>query len=117
MGSRDGGVRKGVAVGRFVPEAVEWFATLAAIAFLTLQATPFRDPDFIRGAGDRYQQAVELSAPILPLAAATQHVVDLCARLGGWLPPAERESAAGRTGVCYADSRQPITSMAARAVD
>src|SRR5262245_41203122 len=117
MGSRDGGISNGLAIGRLAPEALEWLATLAVIVFLSWQSAPFRDLDFTRGTGDRYRQAVELSAPILPLAAQTGRVVDLCTRLGGWLPAAERESAAGRTGVCHSDSRYPIPSVAAHALD
>src|SRR5262245_21254895 len=117
MVSRDGGVRSGVAVGRFAPEAAECLATLAAVVFLAWQSTPFRDPEFIRGTDDRYQQAADLSAPLLPLAAATGRVVDLCTRFGGLLPAAERESGDGRTGVCHADSRHSIASMAAGAID
>src|SRR5262245_34628097 len=116
MEKRDGGVKTSVA-GRFAPEALEWLATLAVLAFLFWQSTPFREAAFARGAGDRYQQAVELKAAILPRAAGAGRVVDLCTRLGGWLPPAEREISAGRTGVCHSDSRHPIPATAAGAVE
>jgi cell division protein FtsW (lipid II flippase) len=46
------------------PEAFEWAFTLAAIAFLASQAEAFRDPEFPRGAGDRYRKAIELSVPV-----------------------------------------------------
>src|SRR5215831_246019 len=114
MESRDGGIKPDVAVRHLAPEALEWLATLAAIAFLFWQSTPFRDAAFIRGAGDRYQQALELTVPILPRASGTQRVVDLCTRLGGWLPDVERTGAAGRTGACSADSRHPIGATAAQ---
>jgi len=116
MEKRDGGVKTSVA-GRFAPEALEWLTTLAVIAFLFWQSAPFREAAFARGAGDRYEQAVELKAPILPRAAGTGRIVDLCTRLGGWLPPSEREISAGRTGVCYSDSRHPIPATATGAID
>jgi cell division protein FtsW (lipid II flippase) len=116
METRDGGVKTSVTAGRLAPEALEWLATLAVIAFLVWQSAPFRDPAFTRGAGDRYQQAMELRATMLPRAAGTGRVADLCTRLGGWLPPAEREIAAGRTGVCHSDARHPIPAVASGAV-
>jgi len=58
------------------PEAVEWPVTLAAIAFLVFQADAFRDPEFARGAGERYQHAVELRAPILPQALGSGRFTD-----------------------------------------
>jgi cell division protein FtsW (lipid II flippase) len=103
--------------GYFAPEALEWLCTLAVIAFLFWQSEAFRDPGFIRGAGDRYQEAVELKAPILPQAAGTGRVVEICTRFGGWLPETEREISAERTGACYSDSRHPIASTARGQID
>ena len=101
-------MRKGVP-----PEVFEWAFTLAAIAFLVWQSEAFREPEFVRGAGDRYRKAVELKAPIEPQAAGTDRVTDLCSRYGGWLPKSERDSTATRTGVCAQDSRHaiPLTAM------
>ena len=99
------------------PEAPEWLFTLAVIAFLFWQSAAFREPGFIRGAGDRYQEAVELKAPILPQAAGTGRVVEICTQLGGWLPETEREISAERTGACYSDSRHPIASTATGQID
>ena len=59
------------------PEALEWLFTLAAIAFLVWQSAAFREPDFLRGAGDRYRAAVELRVPMLPQAAGTGRVAAL----------------------------------------
>jgi cell division protein FtsW (lipid II flippase) len=97
------------------PEVWEWAFTLAAIAFLVWQSAAFREPEFVRGAGDRYRKAVELKAPIDPQAAGTDRVADLCSRYGGWLPKSERDSTATRIGVCAQDSRHsiPLTGMAA----
>lgn len=53
---------------RTAPEAWEWPLTLAAIAFLVWQSEPFREADFQRGAGDRYQQAIERQVAIPPQA-------------------------------------------------
>ena len=80
------------------PEAVEWCITLAVIAFLAWQADAFREPQFLRGANDRYQKAVELRVPLVPQAAGAGRVADVCARFGGWLPEAERE-------ICPAETR------------
>src|SRR3989304_2845551 len=91
------------------PEAVEWLFTLAVLGFLFWQSAAFREPALIRGAGDRYQEVVEMKVPILPGAAGTGRVVNICAHFGGWLPEAERESPAG---ACASDSRRPITVTA-----
>ena len=99
------------------PEALEWLFTLAVIAFLFWQSGAFREPGFIRGAGDRYQEAVELKTPILPQAAGTGRVVAICTRFGGWLPQAEREISAQHTGACYSDSRHPIAATATGQID
>jgi len=98
---------------RIPPEALEWLFTLAAIAFLVWQSAAFREPEFLRGASERYREAAELRAPILPQAAGTNRVATLCARYGGWLPAAERETSAERTGVCHADARHSIPEIAA----
>lgn len=103
--------------GYFAPEALEWLFALAVIAFLFWQSEAFRDPRFIRGAGDRYQEAVELQAPILPQAAGTGRVVEICTRFGGWLPETEREISAERTGACASDSRHPIAATATGQID
>ena len=100
-------MRKGVP-----PEVFEWAFTLAAIAFLVWQSEAFREPQFARGAGDRYRKAVELKAPFEPHAAGTDRVADLCSRYGGWLPNAEREATATRTGVCFQDARHAIAYTA-----
>ena len=68
--------RSGAGRGTVAPEALEWLFTLAAIAFLVWQADAFREPDFIRGAGDRYQRAVELKVPMTPQAPATGRFAD-----------------------------------------
>jgi cell division protein FtsW (lipid II flippase) len=62
--------------GTVAPETLEWPVTLAAIAFLVWQADAFHDPEFTRGAGDRYRQAVELSVPNLPQALGTGRFAD-----------------------------------------
>ena len=86
--------------GYVAPEALEWLFTLAAIAFLFWQSEAFRDPGFIRGASDRYQEAVELKVPIPLQAAGTGRVLEMCDRFGGWLAETQRE-------VCgVADPRQ-----------
>jgi cell division protein FtsW (lipid II flippase) len=59
------------------PEVLEWLFTLAAVAFLVWQTAAFREPDFLRGAGGRYREAVELRAPMLPQAAGTGRVAAL----------------------------------------
>jgi cell division protein FtsW (lipid II flippase) len=102
---------------RVPPEVLEWLFTFAAIAFLIWQSAALREPEFIRGAGDRYLEAVELRAPILQQAAGTGRVVEICSRFGGWLPAAEREISAERTGACHSDSRHPIAAMAAGQID
>ena len=98
------------------PEALEWLFTLAAIAFLVWQSAAFRDAGFVRGVGDRYQEAVELKVPISPQAAGTSRMVDICNRYGGLLPDAERALSAQRTGVCHPDTRHPIVATSAAAV-
>ena len=102
---------------RIPPEALEWLFTLAAIAFLVWQSAAFREPEFLRGASERYREAAELRAPILPQAAGTNRVATLCARYGGWLPAAERETLAERTGVCHADARHSIPEIAALPIE
>ncbi|HEV2008499.1 MAG TPA: hypothetical protein VGQ88_07230, partial [Burkholderiales bacterium] len=114
---KDEGVKTGAGHGYLAPEALEWLFTLAVVAFLFWQSAAFRDPGFIRGAGDRYQDAVELKAPILPQAAGTGRVEAMCAQFGGWLPETEREISAQRTGVCYSDSRHPIAALATGEID
>ena len=104
------------------PEAFEWAFTLAAIAFLVWQSEALREPEFVRGAGDRYQKAVELRTPIEPQAASTDSLTRICRRYGGWLPEAERDLADGggaatRTGVCTPDSRHPIGITAVGEID
>ena len=61
-----GAVRRALA-----PEVWEWPLTLAAIAFLVWQSEAFREPQFLRGAGDRYQQAIERKVS-LPVQASTR---------------------------------------------
>ena len=94
------------------PELLEWLFTLAAIAFLFWQSEAFREPGFRRGAGERYQEAVELKATMLPLAAGTARVTDICMRFGGWLPASENE-------ICRADLRHLLgrTGRTARLAD
>lgn len=99
------------------PELLEWAFTLAAIAFLVWQSGAFRESEFARGAGDRYRKAVELEAPIDARAAGTQRVTDLCRRFGNWLPEAERDLTATRTGVCAEDSRHEIPFVSRDAID
>jgi cell division protein FtsW (lipid II flippase) len=117
MDNKDEAVKAGAGHGTLAPEALEWLFTLAVIALLFWQSGAFRDPGFIRGAGDRYREAVELKAPILPQAAGTGRVVAICAQFGGWLPETEREISVERTGTCYSDSRHPIAAMATGQID
>ncbi len=105
-------MRKGVP-----PEIFEWAFTLAALAFLVWQSAAFREAEFVRGAGDRYRKAVELEATIAPQAAGTQRVTELCSRYGAWLPEAERELTAMRTGACAEDSRHAIPAVARESID
>ena len=98
MASAVDAVRAPAAPGVVAPEAVEWLFTLAAIAFLAWQAEAFRAPEFLRGANDRYQQAIEIKAPLLAPASVTGHVAGICRQFSGWLPEAERE-------VCPAEAR------------
>src|SRR6187455_3695921 len=91
-------VKTGAGYGYLAPEALEWLFTLAVITCLFWQSGAFRDSGFIRGAGDRYQEAVELKVPVLPQAAGTGRVVEICTQFGGWLPEAEREISTERTG-------------------
>jgi cell division protein FtsW (lipid II flippase) len=107
---RDEGATKGSAgYSLLAPEVLEWLFTVAIIAFLVSESAPFRDPAFIRGAADRYREAVELKAPMLPQAAGIGRIFEICSRFGGWLPDAEREISAERTGVCHADARHAIS--------
>ena len=76
--------------GVVAPEAVEWLITLAVIAFLVWQADAFREPEFLRGANDRYQQAIELRVPMLPHAAGSGRVAQVCTLPGGGLADADR---------------------------
>jgi cell division protein FtsW (lipid II flippase) len=99
------------------PEVFEWAFTLAATAFLVSQSAAFREAEFVRGAGDRYRKAVELEAPIARDAAGTQRVAQLCARYGGWLPEAERDFTATRTGLCSEDARHAIPATARETID
>jgi cell division protein FtsW (lipid II flippase) len=117
MEKMDQTVKAGAAHGHLAPAALEWLFTLAAIAFLFWQSAAFREPEFFRGAGDRYQEAVELKASILPQAAGTGRVVEICTRFGAWLPRTEREISAQRTGVCHTDSRHPIAATATGEID
>ena len=91
-------VRAPSARGVVAPEAAEWFVTLAVIAFLVWQADAFREPEFVRGANDRFQQAVELRVPMLALAGGTGRVAALCTNYSGWLADAERD-------ICPAETR------------
>lgn len=121
MDKKDEVVKTGARHDYLAPEALEWLFTLAVIAFLFWQSGSFHDPGFIRGAGDRYQEAVELKVPILPQAAGTGRVVEICTQFGGWLPETEHETqnetTAQRTGACYADSRHPIAATAMGQID
>jgi cell division protein FtsW (lipid II flippase) len=60
-------------VGRspVAPELLEWVFTLAVLAFLVWQSEAFREAGFMRGAGDRFQSAVELKVALPPQAAGT----------------------------------------------
>ena len=89
------------------PEAVEWLVTFAVIAFLAWQAEAFREREFLRGANDRFQQAIELKVSLPPQVSGTGRVIDACARFSGWLPEAERDlcPAGSRSG---ADARRAI---------
>jgi len=99
------------------PEGFEWAFTLAALAFLIWQSEAFRDPGFLRGAGDRYRKAVELEVPIAPQAAGTHRVTALCKRYGGWLPDAEKDITPSRTGACSEDARHSIGITAREPAD
>ena len=110
-------VTTGAGTGNLAPEALEWLFTLAVIAFLFWQSEAFRDPGFSRGAGDRYQEAVELKAPILLQAAGTGRVTEICTQFGGWLPQTEREISVQRIGICYPDARHPIAATAKNQID
>ena len=92
-------------------ELVETLFTLAVLGLLVWQSAAFREPAFIRGAGDRYQEAAELRVPLLPGAAGTGRVVDVCTRFGGWLPETERAPAADHSGACTPDARHRIAAM------
>src|SRR5262245_48853805 len=109
MERNDGGTNGSVGYGLLVPEVLEWLFTFAVIAFLIWESAPFREPAFTRGAGDRYREAVELKAPILPQAAGIGRVVEICSRFGGWLPEVEREISAERAGVCHPDARHAVS--------
>src|SRR4029434_10225351 len=75
----DEGETKGSAgYSLLAPEVLEWLFTVAIIAFLVSESAPFRDPAFIRGAADRYREAVELKAPILPEAAGIGRIFEIC---------------------------------------
>src|SRR6185436_19452144 len=101
MGKGDETVKTGAGRGYLAPGALEWLSTLAVIVFLYAQSAAFREPEFMRGAGDRYQEAVELKAPMLPEAAGSGRVVEICTRFGGWLPETERAISAERMGACH----------------
>ena len=87
--------------GVVAPEAVEWLVTLVVLAFLVWQADAFREPEFLRGANDRYQQAIELRVPMVPHAIGNGRVAQVCSRYGGWLGDADRE-------ICLADARAGV---------
>lgn len=94
---------------RLPPEALEWLFTLAVIAFLLWQSAAFRDPGFIRGAGDRYQEAVELRVPILPHADA--HLAAAATRVDD----AERLAELGKAHAALQQSlAQPVKARLAR---
>jgi cell division protein FtsW (lipid II flippase) len=59
------------------PEMWEWPLALAAIAFLVWQSEPFRDPQFLAGAGERYQQAIERQVSIPAQARAGEDLASL----------------------------------------
>jgi cell division protein FtsW (lipid II flippase) len=54
------------------PEIFEWLFTLAVLAFLLWQSSAFREPDFLRLAGERYRDAQELRVSMLDEAARKQ---------------------------------------------
>jgi cell division protein FtsW (lipid II flippase) len=125
--------------GIFHPEILEWVFTLAVIAFLVMQSAAFRDPVFDHGAGDRYQEAIALKVPLLPSAAGSGRVANICTHYGGWLPEIERSTSANRplwsglswlwspatgaefsldrTGACAADARHPVPRTATEDID
>src|SRR5689334_3006644 len=61
---------------------VETVFTVAVVAFLAWQSAPFREGDFRRGAGDRYQQALELKVQVPAAAAGSGRVAAICERFG-----------------------------------
>ena len=69
---------------RWQPKAgvVETVFTVAVVAFLAWQTAPFREGDFRRGAGDRYQQALELKVQVPAEAAGSGRVAAICERFG-----------------------------------
>jgi cell division protein FtsW (lipid II flippase) len=77
---------------------VETVFTFAAVAFLFWQSAPFREGDFRRGAGDRYQQALELEVQIPPAAAGTGRVAAICERFGVATTEAEHDGLQGACG-------------------
>lgn len=127
------------APGILHPEVFEWLFTLVVIAFLVTQSAAFRDVGFIRGAGDRYEEAIELRVPLLPAASGTGRVTSLCTHYGGYLPETEHSVAdvnsifsklsrllqpaadtansPDRAGVCAADSRHTIAHVASEEID
>jgi cell division protein FtsW (lipid II flippase) len=111
MGETPNAFRRGRRRWVVTRELVEAVLTLAVLALLVGQSAAFRDPVFIRGAADRYQEAAELSVPISAAAAGTGRVADVCTHFGGWLPESERTSA-DRAGACTPDSRHRIGATA-----
>ncbi len=131
-----GGAR---APGFSAAELLEWLFTLAVIAFLVVQAESFGDSAFTHGAGDRYREAIAMRVPLLPTAAGTGRVANICTHYGGWLPKAERAApvnnalhtslasllsstpeagyALDRTGVCVTDARHAIPQTAAEDIE
>src|SRR4051812_6496876 len=74
---------------------IETVCTCVVLAFLFWQSAPFREGAFGRGAGDRYQQALELKVQIPAVAAGTDRVAGICERFGEALSEAEREALGG----------------------
>src|SRR5690349_13454960 len=77
---------------------IESVCTLAVLALLFWQSEPFRESAFGRGAGDRYQQALELKVQIPWAATGASRVAAICERFGAGASEAEREILARACG-------------------
>ncbi len=91
-----------------MPGLFELGLTVLVLAFLFWQARAFNKPEIVRGSGDRYQQALALTVPILPDAQGIGRVASICTSYGGLT---------GVEPACRSDDRNRITTVSREAID